>query len=403
MTLRPPGMTSQEALFVEKAGLTRKALLRRAGGSLLVASAAGTLLAACGEDTGSGGAASGGGEKEASGKATGTVAMLTWQGYDDKEALAPLRKQGVKVAASYVGNNEEIVTKLRGGGVSRYDVSTPYHGYVGALVQAKLVQPIDYARLESAKTLFPEFAQPEWNTFEGKTYSAPLVWGDAPLVRRTDLLADAPESWLDLQDSKYRRKVVMWDDGYGHILVYAKALFGPDKPNELTRKELDEVMVALRGVKKNAVTVAPSHGDAADVLARGDAAIATASWAYVAELVKQKGRPAETSLPKEGGFAWADSHVIPAEAPNPDAAYAVLEASLSAEGNALVAGNLSSGTVNRESVPLLDAKQRELYPYDDLAGHFSDYGFYSIPPLEPQGDVMTLKDWNAAWEELKAA
>jgi spermidine/putrescine-binding protein len=62
------------------------------------------------------------------------VTFLGWQGYD-----APLlvddwvTKNGVKLATTYIGNNDEIVTKLTSGGIGQIDLVTPYMGYIPLL------------------------------------------------------------------------------------------------------------------------------------------------------------------------------------------------------------------------------------------------------------------------------
>lgn len=401
MTPLPEGMSSDDFAFLHKATMTRAALLRRTFAGAVGLSAAGSLLAACGDDDDS--------ESDAGpaavdpSQAEGTVALLVWQGYDDEDAAKPLTDKGVKLSAQYVANNDEFVTKLRGGGQGKFDIITPYHGYLEALYRADLIQPLDYSKLPSTKSYLPQFANAEFNRFDGEVYSAPLVWGDTPMVYRSDLVKTPPESWLDLRNPEWRDRVVMWDDGFGHILLYAKALFGPEAPNELTREQLDEVIATLTEVKKNAVTIAASHGDVADILTRGDGEIATESWAFVAAQVNAKGKPAKTHLPKEGGFAWADSYAIPTGAPNPDAAYAFIDTMVSPRGDSIVGAATSSGVVSERAIEKLPADQQKLYPYGDLAGYFEQLGFYGIPPLEPDGDVATLTDWNGAWEELKAA
>jgi putative spermidine/putrescine transport system substrate-binding protein/spermidine/putrescine transport system substrate-binding protein len=358
-----------------------------------VGTAAAAALAGCGGDESGGGKA---------GAPSGTLSLLCWQGYDDPKAAKPVTDAGVKLDPQYISNNDEIVTKLVSGGVGSYDVTTPYHGYIGALVEAGVLAPIDTTRLTSYKDYFPQFQKPDWATLDGQTYAAPLVWGDTPMVYRTDLVPELPESWLDLRDAKYKGKIVLWDDGYGHILLFSKVLFGDEAPNELTRGQLDEVMAVLREIKKNAVTIAPSHGDAADILARGDGAIQTEGWAFVAQQVRAKGKPADVYLPKEGAFAWADSYCLVKDAPNEDAAYAFMDAMTSRTGDAVIAEATSSGAVNSKAVQNLPAEQKKLYPYDDLDNYFSKLGFYSIPPLESEGDIMSLQDWNQAWEEFKA-
>jgi spermidine/putrescine transport system substrate-binding protein len=398
------GMTAEELDFLHKASMTRAQLLRGAGASLLGVSMAGTLLAACGGDDDK---ETGGGGKAATGvdpaKAKGTLALLCWQGYDDKNAAKPLTDKGVKLRAQYVANNDEFITKLRGGGLGKYDIVTPYHGYIRALVAADLIQPLDYSKLPSTKTYLPQFQKPEFNTIEGKTYSAPMVWGDTPMVYRPDLIDEVPKAWADLVKPEYKGKVVLWDDGYGHILLFSKVLFGGDKPNEITKDQLAEVIAKLREVKKNAVTVAPSHGDVADILARGDGAIATESWAFVRKLIRDKGKPAEMLIPEEGAFSWADSYSIAKDAPNLNAAYAFIDTMVSAQGDSVLGEATSSGVTNQASIELLPKEQRKLYPYDDLESYLAKLGFYDIPPLEPEGDTATLKEWNAAWEEFKAA
>lgn len=373
--------------------ITRKQFLRQVAAVSAVSMAASAALAGCGRDSDS---ADGGGAP------SGTLSLLCWQGYDDPKAAKPLTDAGVRLDPQYISNNDEIVTKLVGGDVGSYDITTPYHGYIAALVQAGVLAPIDTSRLSSYNDYLPQFQKPDWATFEGKTYAAPVVWGDTPMVYRTDLVPELPESWLDLRDRKYKGKVVLWDDGFGHILLFSKVLFGDEAPNELTRKQLDEVMAVLREIKKNAVTIAPSHGDAADILARGDGAIQTEGWAFVAQQVRDKGKPADVYLPKEGAFSWADSYCLVKDAPNEDAAYAFMDAMTSRTGDAVIAAATSSGAINAAAVKELPSEQKKLYPYDDLDSYFSKLGFYAIPPLESAGDIMSLQDWNQAWEKLKA-
>lgn len=402
MKVHPPGVAEEEFDFLHKATMTRAQLLRRAGIGVLGLSAAGGLLAGCGSSTTPGGGNAAGAPNVDPGKASGTVSLLCWQGYDDKSAARPLTEHGVRVTAQYVANNDEFITKLRGGGQGKYDIITPYHGYISALVAAGLIEPLDYSKLPSTKAYLPEFAHATFNRIGGKIYSAPLVWGDVPMVYRTDLVKNPPKAWLDLVKPEYKGKVVMWDDGYGHILLFSKVLFGGAKPNEITKDQLKQVIAKLRQIKANSVTIAASHGDVADILARGDGAIATASWTYVAQLVESKGKPSKAFIPREGAFAWADSYALAKGAPNPDAAYAFIDTMISARGDSTVGAATSSGVTNQASIAKLPKAQRTLYPYQSLGAYFRRLGFYAIPPLQPKGNIATLKDWNDAWEEFKA-
>lgn len=388
MQLRPPGITPEDAAFVERYQMSRAALLRRAA---LLAGVGATLPLLRSVDA------------LAASAASKPLSLLVWQGYDDPKVAAPLKKKGVSINAQYVANNDEFITKLRGGGVGRYDIVTPYHGYVDALVKANLLAPIDYTRLPYSKDYIRQFYKPKWNTFGGKTYAAPLVWGDTPIVYRPDLLKQLPASWLDLRKPYYKGKVVMWDDGFGHIMLFSRVLYGKAHPNLITKSQLKDVAKVLKEIKKNAVTIAPSHGDAADIIARGDGALQTEGWAYVKILIEKKGKPAALYTPKEGSHAWCDSYCIVRNAPHEDTAYEFINHMNSAKGQGMIGTDVASGVTNRAAVKYQATPIRKLYPYANTETFFKKVGFFSIPPLTPTGNYATLTDWNMAWEDVKAS
>ncbi len=376
--------------------LSRRSLLRGVGvtaGGLL----AGGVLAACGEDSNG---QSGSPSVTLPTSDFGKVTMLGWQGYDDETARKPFEAKGGTLDTTYISNNDEIIAKLRGGGRGVYDLVTPNAAFLPALVQAGLLEPLDYDQLPATKEYFPEFNKPSWNTFDGQTWGAPVCWGNGPLVYRPDLVPSPPVSWSDLGKPEYKGKVAMWDDGFGHIVVAAKGL-GFEKPNELTKAQLAQVVAELKKIRANARVVAASLGDLGDILARGDAALTTQSWQGVAMFVREKGVPCEWTVPKEGTWGWNDHYCIPKGAPNPEGAYAFINTMISAQANATIASNFVSGTPVETAVPLLSDDASEVFDYTDVGATLSGLGFYSLPPLEPKGDLTTMDDWNEAWAQIK--
>lgn len=337
------------------------------------------------------------------GKPSGTVSLLCWQGYDDAKAAKPLTSTGVKLSAEYITNNDVIATKLRGGGLGKYDVVTPENAYIRPLVEAKLIQPLDYSRLPATKNYFPEFMKPAWNTIGGKVYSAPLLWGNEPMIYRSDLVPNPPKAWLDLADPKWRGKLVITDNGPDNISLFAKAMFGPAHPYLLTHDQLARVTKLLGQIKKNAVTIAAGFGDAADILTRGDAAILPAGWSYVVIQLKKRGKPAKAFVPKEGTTGWCDNYCIAQNAPNIDAAYAFINTMISAKGDAQIANATSCATVKKDAVKSLTSTTKSLYSYSSINAEIRQTGFYPLAPLKAQGSYATFADWTAAWEAFKAS
>jgi spermidine/putrescine transport system substrate-binding protein len=379
--------------------INRRRFVRQVGGAVLVTSVGASAFAACGGDDDEAPS-----REEAAGKVGGTLKFVIWDGYDDKEATAPFRKKhDVTVAPTYIGNNEEIFTKLRAGGVGSVDAVTPYNGYIGVLFDADLLAPLDYSRLPNTADYIDRFDRPDWNTFDGETYSAPFIWGTDPMMYNAEFIQDPPESWMDVMKPEYKDKVVMVDDTLGQIMVWGKVL-GYEPPVRLTSEQLDEVIDFLIEVKtEQARTFAASWGDMADIMARGDAWISTGGWEAITNFAATKGGDIRWTHPEEGDFAWTDSWCIPKDAPNEATAYAWIDWMIGTEAQPILAKNLSGGVVNEKAIDLLDEETKAIFPYDDLTPVFEKAPYYDMPPREPTEGLATLDDWNKAWERLKAA
>ena len=230
----------------------------------------------------------------AQGEVGGTLTMMCWQGYDGPNASMPWREEhGVEIQATYLGSNDEIFATLRAGGLGTIDIVTPYHGYVKNLYEAGLLQEIDYNRLPNTTDYIPLFQKPEWNTFDGKTYSAPFVWGTGPMIYNAEFIPEPPKEWMDVMKPEYTGRVVMTDDALGHYLIWNQVT-GAEDPTQVTQEELDKTTDLLIEIKtKQARAFSPNMGDMADIMARGEAWLSTIGWEAVPEFpVAAGGRPA---------------------------------------------------------------------------------------------------------------
>jgi len=384
------GMSRSQIEFVDRQRLSRRAMLGGTGaaiGAAVLAGSSRSLAAGLRRPD------------SAPPVDPGTVAMLGWQGYDDETARAAFDDAGGVLNPTYIGNNDEILARLRGG-QGTFDVVTPNAAFLPALVLAGVLEPLDYSLLPNSDHYFAEFHQPAWNTFDGETWGAPVEWGNGPLVYRPDLIDEVPTSWMDLAEPDYDGKVAMWDDGFGHIVVMAKTL-GFTEPNRLTEDQLDQVVEALSKIRQNARVVAPSLGDLADILARGEAAVTTQSWQGVATFVREKGEQAEWTVPEEGTWGWNDHYCVPKGAGNVEGAYRFIDTMIAPEANAIITNAFFSGTPVEASVPFLDEEVAAIFDYTQIGAELDALGFYSLPPLEREDGIRSLDDWNAAWSRIK--
>ena len=91
--------------------------------------------------------------------------FLSWEGYDIPDPLKAWKSEtGVTVKATYIGNHDEIQTKLKAGGAGAgYDIITYYQGYKPLYQELEILEPLDEQKLPNLKNLFPYFAGDEGN------------------------------------------------------------------------------------------------------------------------------------------------------------------------------------------------------------------------------------------------
>lgn len=334
-----------------------------------------------------------------------TLRLLCWPGYDDPIVTARFRQQhNVAIESDLIGANDEIFTFLRAGGIGEYDIVTPHNGIVKALVTAGLIDPLDRSQLPNAENAFPRFLWPDWVTIEDQVYGAPFLWGTSPMVYAPAHLALAPTAWLDIQSAIYRGRVVMTDDGLGHLLIW-NAVMGHADPTRVTINDLNATTDLLISIKQNrASAYVGSMDDVARLLANGTAWVSTIGWESTPYLAGAKGVTLKTTHPRPGDYSFCDNLCLAKGAPNPDLAHAFIDDMLSPQTQAELMNRLLRGTVNQKAVGLLGPTARGLYTYDDLDAVFGLSPLRPFPPLEDAGaGIATYVDWVKSWERVRFA
>ena len=329
--------------------------------------------------------------------------MLCWGGYDDPNLTKRFREStGFGVGSQRVGANDEFFTFLRAGGVGKFDIVTPGNGVVQGLAELGLIQPIDWSRLKNAGNLFSRFQAPEWATFNGQVFAAPVSWRTSPIVYNADTIGELPANWVELRDPAFTGRVVMTDDVLSHFTVWNRAL-GAENPVVVTKQTLNETVEAVLDIKRNqAVAFVTNMNDLAGQLVNGPAAISSVGMENATAQNAASGANLRLARPAPGDFSICEALCIVAESPRIDAAYAFIDEMLSTESQQWMANVFVRGTVATAAVPELNASIRHLYNYDDLDQVFSLSPLVGFPPLSTElGDTATYLDWVIAWDRVR--
>jgi spermidine/putrescine-binding protein len=174
------------------------------------------------------------------------------------------------------------------------------------------------------------------------------------------------------------------------LATWAPIVTGTKTPTRITMDELKKTVDFLIEIKKNhARTLASSYGEATDMFARGEVVTSAIGWDAMVGFAAAKDKKLDFAIPEEGVMVFMDTVAIPKGAPHLDLAYKMLEQCISAQGQKHIADTLTQAVITKAAVPLIDAKNREIYHYDNLASLFEKARFYPFWPLEPEGDFVT--------------
>jgi spermidine/putrescine transport system substrate-binding protein len=336
-----------------------------------------------------------------SARAATTVTFVGWQGYDTP--LAEYAKQNdIVIDATYIGDSNQIISKLTSGAVGTVDLVTPNAPYVPLLVKLDTLASFDESKLPNLAKVLPLFADNASVRSEGKLYAVPYVWGAVPMMYDPAAIPEAPQSWRDLLKPEYTDKVAMLDN-LNNIQLAAKVVTDAEVPTRLTQDQLAQAVDFLIDVKKQSRVIATSYGDMADAMARGEVVITFNGWEVMVNMAAKKGKTIAYTYPQEGTFGWCDCYCIVKDAPNLEVAHALANEAISVPVQLKAGQNELLGIVNTDAITELSPEAKALYPYDTIDEFSKRVGIYPAAPLEPEGDIATFDDWKKEYLRFKNA
>ncbi len=268
--------------------------------------------------------------------AGGQVNILGWPDYIDAQVLADFTKEtGIKVVYDTFNSEAALESRLNDSDAD-YDVVMPSAPLLHRLITAGLLQKLDRSRLPNAKNLWPEIMAQLARDDPGNDYAVNYMWftvgiaydadkarerlGDAPpdswdLVFQPDNLAKFADCGVDVLDDPHTM--------FALALIYLKR-------NPATRNlgDLRRAADLLAGLHRNITRFTST--DYVNALGNGDICLAV-GWSGDASQARRGAEEADNGTeigdvtPGEGSVLGLDNLAIPANAPHPAAAYALID------------------------------------------------------------------------------
>ncbi len=237
------------------------------------------------------------------GAGEGELNVIAWEGYTQPEWVKPFTQQtGCKVNAKYAGSSDEMVTLMRQGGGSQYDLVSASGDASVRLIRGGDVQPVNVELIPGWKDFIPQLKSPAHNTVDGKHYGVSLQWGPNTLLYNTRDLTTRPTSWATIYDPAHKGKVTVPDNP---IQIADAALYlsrtrpelGIRDPYSLTEDQLNAAADLLKQQRPLIKKYWALASDEIDLFKNGDAVVG-ASWPYQTITLQADGAPVADLIPR---------------------------------------------------------------------------------------------------------
>jgi putative spermidine/putrescine transport system substrate-binding protein len=346
------------------------------------------------------------------GKGEGVLNVIAWEGYTQPQWVNPFQQQtGCKVNAKYAGSSDEMVTLMRQGGGTQYDLVSASGDASLRLIRGGDVAPVNVNLIPDWKNFIPQLQSPPHNTVNGVHYGISLQWGPNTLLYNTRSVSPAPTSWASIYNPRFRGKITVPDNP---IQIADAALYlsktrpslGIVDPYELTEAQLTASVSLLKSQRPLIVKYWALASDEVDLFKNGNATIG-ASWPYQTITLQSAGVPVQELIPAEGATGWADTWMLSAHAQHPNCAYQWMKWVSTPKVQAEQALSFGETPANRLACSYMDQIQKgscAKYHANAPSSYFDSIRFWKTPTAAcPTGgtNCTDYAEWQQKWTQMK--
>jgi len=344
------------------------------------------------------------------GAGEGSLSLVGWEGYAQDDWVKPFEQEtGCKVKRKYAGSSDEMVTLMRSN--AGYDLVSASGDASLRLISGGDVQAVNPDLIPDYDNFIEALKSPSHNTVDGKHYGISLQWGPNTLLYNTKEIAQAPNTWGALYDSKYEGKVTVPDNP---IQIADAALYlsktqpdlGIEDPYELDEEQFNAAVDLLKKQKPLVKKYWALASDEIDLFKNGDATIG-ASWPYQTNTLIADKVPVKDLIPKEGATGWADTWMLSSKSQHVNCAYLWMKHVSTPKVQAQQAIYFGETPANTKACAVMDDMSPgscKQYHADAPESYFNQIKFWKTPSADcgnGDNDCMDYTKWQQAWTEIR--
>ncbi|RWC83366.1 MAG: extracellular solute-binding protein [Mesorhizobium sp.] len=264
--------------------------------------------------------------------AAGELRLLTWEGYAENAWVKDFEQaNGVTVAKTYVGSNDEYMAKLAAGG-NDYDLVVIVSSLARRAIDAGFVENLDLSLIPHFEQLYPRLKTVDFISKDKRVYGVPTFFGIEPVTVNAEAIPEGNDFGI-LFDKRYAGKIAMWDDvaTLGEVANW----MGIGDLWNMTDEQLEAVKQKLIEQKPLVRTYWSQPGEAIDLFMNKEI-VASNSWMYVTKNLKAQGL-AVRDFAASPPVGWIDSHFVVKGTPNREIAHKFIDHIVSPESQGEIA------------------------------------------------------------------
>lgn len=298
------------------------------------------------------------------------LTFYNWGDYIDPELLDRFEEEtGYSVIYETFDSNEAMFTKVQQGG-TQYDILVPSEYMIESMIDANLLQAIDYTQLPNFQYLDERFIDQPFDP--ENEYSIPYFWGTLGILYNTNYIdASQVETWEDLWAPELASSIMIYD-GAREVLGIGLQSLG----YSLNETDDDKIIEAAAKMKTLMPNIIALVADEIKMHINQEEAPIGITFSGEAATAMYDNEDLAYHVPEEGSNLWFDNLVIPANSKNPEGAHALINFLLDPEIAAINAEYVGYATPNKAALDLMDPEitsDEAFYPSDEVISHLEVY------------------------------